>query len=219
MGFLRKAILIPFLAALFCSTAVANDDIWVGVKAGTLGLGAEVSWRPIRWLDLRAGGNFFDYKDSGSQAGVNYDAKLELQTIYLTGNLRFPLSPFRVTAGAFSNGNELRLVSQEMESYNLGGQTYSQADVGVLESRTRFDSMSPYLGAGFDFSVMNRLGLSLDFGVLWQGDPIVTLTSDGALASNETFLANLEAERRQLVEELKDFKAYPVISVGFNFNF
>jgi hypothetical protein len=219
MRFLQKTILFPILTTAFCSNALANDDLWVGLKAGTLGFGAEVSWRPIRWLDVRAGGNFFDYNDAGSQAGVNYDATLSLQTIYLTGNFRFPLSPFRVTAGAFSNGNELRLVSQEMSSYELGGQVYQPSDVGILESRTSFESVSPYVGAGFDFSLMNRLGLSLDFGVLWQGDPIVTLTADGALASNPVFLDDLEFERQQLVEEFKDFKAYPVISVGFNFNF
>ncbi len=219
MKFLQKTIFMLLLTVGYCGSALADDDLWVGLKAGTLGFGAEITWRPIRWLDVRAGGNFFNYDDAGSQAGVNYDATLELQTIYLTGNFRFPLSPFRVTAGAFSNGNELRLVSQEMSSFNIGGQTYSSADVGILESRTSFDSVSPYLGAGFDFRLMNRLGLSFDFGVLWQGEPVVTLTSDGALATNETFLAQLEVERQELADELKDAKAYPVVSIGFNFNF
>ena len=61
-------------------TATANDDIWFGVKAGTLGFGAEAAWRPLEWLDVRAGANFYDYDDSGSQAGINYDATLALDT-------------------------------------------------------------------------------------------------------------------------------------------
>ena len=30
----------------------------------------------------------------------------------------------------------------------------------------------------FDFNIVGRLGLALDFGVLWQGDPIVRRTPD-----------------------------------------
>jgi len=217
---LKSAVLLAALA--LAGNASANDDFWVGLKAGTLGYGAEVSWRPIGWLDIRTGANFFDYEDTGSQAGINYDGTLALDTLYLTGSFRFPLSPFRLTAGAVSNKNEVRLVSQAMPSYDLGGtQGYLPAEVGTLRSVTSFDSVSPYVGAGFDFSVMDRLGLSLDFGVLWQGEPQVSLTSDGLLALIEDpgFLADLESERQELENELEDLKAYPVISIGFNFNF
>ncbi len=216
----KAAVLLTLLA--ISATASANDDFWVGVKAGTLGYGVEGSWRPLGWLDLRAGANFYDYDDTGSKAGVNYDATLALDTIYVTGNFSFPLSPFRLTAGAFTNNNEMQMVSQAMPSYDLGAtQGYLPAEVGSLRSVTSFDGVSPYIGGGFDFSVMNRLGLSLDFGVLWQGDPQVSLTSDGALAliNDAGFLADLEAERQELENELEDLKAYPVISIGFNFNF
>jgi hypothetical protein len=204
---------------LLGSAAMADDNFWVGVKAGTLGLGLEGSWRPIPWFDFRAGANKFDYDDSGSQAGINYDGTLNLETYYATANFRFPLSPFRMTVGAFSNGNEVELVSQDAALLDIGGSMYPGAAVGTLTSTTSFESMAPYLGAGFDFSIANRFGLSLDFGVLWQGEPIVTLTSDGTLGNDPDFQAALEAERQQLEDEVEDFKAYPVVSLGFNFNF
>ena len=124
-----------------------------------------------------------------------------------------------VTVGAFSNGNEVQLVSQDMPAYDVGGIVYTPTEVGSLKSTTSFESVAPYLGAGFDFNIADRLGLSLDFGVLWQGDPIVTLTSDGTLANDPAFLDALEQERQQLVNEVEDLKAYPVVSLGFNFNF
>jgi hypothetical protein len=223
MNFLRTKTIVLLAVLALSSSASANDDFWVGVKAGTLGFGVEGSWRPIEWLDVRAGANFYDYDDNGSQAGINYDATLALDTYYLTGNFRFPLSPFRMTVGAVSNGNEVRMVSNAMPSYELGNNVipYAPSDVGTLTSVTGFDDVSPYVGAGFDFSVMDRLGLSLDFGVLLQGDPQVSLASDGALAliNDPGFLADLETERMQLENELEDLKAYPVISIGFNFNF
>jgi hypothetical protein len=223
MKFLRAKFAVLLLGLMTAGIATAGDNLWMGLKAGTLGLGLEATWRPIPWMDLRAGGNMFDYDDSGSQAGINYDATLQLETYYLTGNFLFPLSPFRVTVGAFANGNELQMVSMSQAFYDIGNGTYSAAEVGTLRSTTYFEDVAPYLGVGFDFSVVGKVGLSLDFGVLWQGAPLVSLTADGTATTDPilgpVFLAELEAERLQLETEFKDYKAFPVISLGFNVNF
>lgn len=220
--FLKAVVLTATLS--FGSNAMADDNLWFGVKAGTLGIGLEASWRPIPWFGLALGANKYDYDDTGSQAGINYDATLALDTFYATANFRFPLSPFRMTVGAYENGNEIEMVSRDMGSYEIGDDFYSPTEVGTLRSGATFDDFAPYLGAGFDFNIFGRVGLSLDFGVLWQGEPVVTLTSDGTLATDpgplgDQFLAALETERQQLEIEVEDLKAYPVVSLGFNFNF
>ena len=209
------------LAALLLTagTATAGDSLWLGVKAGTLGIGLEGTWRPIEWLDLRVGGNIYDYNETGSQAGINYDATLELQTFYATANFRFPLSPFRLTAGAYSNSNKIKMVSIDTPSFDIGGTTYTATEVGTLSADTTWDSTSPYVGAGFDFELFGKVGLTFDFGVLWQGDPKVSLAATGTLAAAQSFLDDLETERAELANEVDVLKAYPVISLGFNFNF
>ena len=207
--------------ALFVSApAVADNNFGVGVKAGTLGLGLEGTWRPLPYMDIRLGANLYDYTDSGSQAGINYDAELNLDTFYATGNFRFPLSPFRLTAGLYQNGNELNLQSVDSAgTIEVGGITYSAADVGTLRSTTSFSSTSPYLGFGYDFTLAGKVGMNLDLGVLWQGDPQVSMTADGLLAGDPVFQTALEQERQQLEDEVSDYKAWPVISLGFVFNF
>lgn len=218
-----KLLLLRLSAAMLMSlaTTVASADIGVGVgiKAGTLGAGIEAKWRPLPYLDLRVGANNYDLDDSGSQAGINYDATLGLESFYGTINLRFPLTPLRLSAGAFSNGNELLLVSQETNLIDIGDTTYPSAAVGTLTSTTSFPSVAPYLGVGFDFSLFSRVGLNLDLGVLWQGEPEVTLTANGTLAGDPGFQASLEQERLELANEFSDFKAWPVISLGFFVNF
>ena len=67
--------------------------------------------------------------------------------------------------------------------------------------------------------VFGTVGMNLDFGVLWQGSPEVTLTADGVLSGNPTFEASLEAERVMLEDELGTLKAWPVVSLGFVVNF
>ncbi len=208
------------LALAAAGTASADNNFGFGVKAGTLGLGVEGTWRPLPYLDLRFGANQYDYSDTGTQAGVIYDSELNLDTLYLTGNFRFPLSPFRVTAGVYSNGNEINAVSGDNGAIIvIGGDPYPAAAVGTLSTRAYFDGTSPYLGVGYDFSLFGKVGMNLDFGVLWQGSPSVDLAADGVLADDPTFQASLEAERLELEDEASDYKAWPVISLGFVVNF
>lgn len=218
MTVLRTSITL-LLLTIVGTSASANDNLWFGAKAGTLGLGVETRWEPIRWLDLRAGWNRLDYDDDGERAGIPYDATLRLDTWYATANLRLPLSPLRFSVGAFRNDNQFVMESREADEYVVGGTTYTGDQVGQLRTQSDFDSPAPYLGIGFDFELADRLGLNLDLGVLFQGDPNVTLTSDGSLADDPEFQQRLEEERRELEQEAEDFKTWPVISIGLNFNF
>ena len=215
MKFRTLKATLAAIALLASGSAAA--DFGVGVKAGTLGIGLEGRWDPpVPWFDLRVGLNQYDYNDNGDYAGINYDATLALDNYYLTANLKFPVSPFRFTVGAFSNGNEMQLLSTD----TLGG-IWGNA-VG-LESVTSFDSTAPYAGFGFDFELFGKAGLNLDFGVLWQGDPAVTLlpTNWDSLSGPEQALLQplLDAERAQLEDEMSDLKAWPVISLAFVYNF
>ena len=217
-----KAILA---VAALCVSGAANAGFGVGFKAGTLGLGLEGRWSPIPWIDIRAGFNKFDYEDNGYYASVDYDATLALETTFLTANIKFPLSPLRVTVGAYSNGNEFQLASKDTLGLNfdIGGGSFLPADVGTLISTTSFEDIAPYLGVGFDFEVFGKVGLNLDLGVLWQDEPIVTLEAVGLASAppavQAILIPALEAERQLLEDEMSSLKAYPVISLAFIYNF
>ncbi len=217
-SFLVKAGVLA-LALTASGTALADNNFGLGVKAGTLGIGVEGTWRPLPYLDIRLGANSFEYDYDGAQAGVNYDATLNLETVYATLNFHFPVSPFRISLGAYSNGNEFNLASAETGSYDVGGTTFTAAEIGALSSDTTFSGTAPYLGFGFDFSLAGKVGLNMDFGVLWQGEPSVTMNATGLLANDPTFLAAVETERLQLQDDMSSFKAWPVVSLGFVFNF
>lgn len=214
---LRTWLLVAGLAT--AANVQADDNLWLGVKAGTLGLGVEGTWRPLPWFDLRAGLNTFEYDDDGTEAGIDYDATLDLRTTYATANLLLPATPFRLTAGVFDNGNELRLVSRDTGPVEVGGTTFSGAEVGTLRGIATFDDVAPYAGIGFDFGLLGKVGLNLDLGVLLQGEPDVVLSSDGLLANDPTFQDSLATEQAELEDEVDDYKAYPVASLTFTFRF
>ena len=212
------------IALLASGSALA--DFGVGVKAGTLGLGLEGRWDPpVPWFDLRVGINQYDLTDNGNYSGIDYDATLALDSYYLTGNLKVPLSPFRFTVGAFSNGNELQMLSADTGGLliEIGGIPFPVGRIGALSSTTSFSSTAPYAGVGFDFELFGKAGLNLDFGVLWQGEPTVSLeaTNWDNLSSAEQALLGpaLEAEQAELQTEISDYKAWPVVSLAFVYNF
>jgi len=214
----RTCVLLIALTA--AATASADHNFGIGVKAGTLGIGIEGTWRPLPYLDVRVGANRYDFSDNGAYGGVNYDAELSLDNYYATGNFRFPLSPFRVTAGLYSNGNEFSATSADNGAIIvIGGDPYPADAVGTLSARAGFSSSSPYFGVGYDFSLFGKVGMNLDFGVLWQGSPEVSIGANGILSGDPTFESSLEAERQELENELSDYKAWPVLSLGFVFNF
>ncbi len=215
---------VAAFALLSAGSAVA--DFGIGVKAGTLGIGVEGRWQPpIPWFDVRLGANRYDYGDDGDYVGIDYDGTLALDNYYLTGNIKFPLSPMRLTFGAFSNGNELELTSQDTGGLDLdiGGIPVPVDAVGALESTTSFEDAAPYIGVGFDFELFGKAGLNLDFGVLWQGDPQVTLDAtnwDNLSPAEQAVLGPaLDTERAELEDDISDFKAWPVVSLGFVYNF
>ncbi len=220
MNTFKRMAGISLLAVFATGVAHADDSEWgVGIKAGTLGLGAEARWSGLPYIDFRLGANAYNYTSTGRQAGVRYDSDLDLETYFVTANFHFPLTPFRLTAGAFSNGNELGLIGAESGDYTIGGDPYTAGEVGTLTSTTSFDSTAPYVGLGFDFELFGKAGINFDVGVLLQGDPDVTLEADGTLAGDPTFEASLEAERQDLEDEFDDFKIYPVVSLSFVYNF
>ena len=217
MNGLRIALLVFGLG--LSGASAADDNLWLGVKAGTLGLGVEGTWRPLPWFDLRGGINSFEYDDDGAEAGIDYDATLDLRTWYGTANFRMPLSPFRVTAGVFNNGNELRLVSRETGPVDVGGTVFTSDEVGTMRAVTTFEDVAPYAGIGFDFGLFGKVGLNLDLGVMYQGEPEIVLFSDGLLAEDPAFRDALENERVELQDEVDRYKLYPVASLTFNVQF
>ena len=213
------------IALVVSFSSAANADFGVGFKAGTLGLGIEGRWAPVPWLDVRAGANQYDVDKTVSEGGINYDSTLSLDTYFLTGNFRFPASPFRVTAGAFSNGNELQMLSQDTGGapLNIGGTNFDTAEIGSLGGVTSFDGTSPYFGFGYDFEVFGKVGMNFDIGVLWQGEPNVYLFAtqyDTAPPATQAALDDAFAvEMAELEDAFSDYKAWPVLSLSFVYNF
>lgn len=223
---------VALLLAFTGPQAATAMDLAVGPKISSLGLGLELSTRLTDRLNARLGVNAFDYSDSTTEDGIDYDADLELRSLAALVDWHPTGGGLRVSAGLLLNGNELTLEASGQDTYDIGDETY-EGNL-ALDASTDLDNLAPYLGIGWGSAPAAEKGgwsFSIDVGVAYQGSPgidldasgtTVTRLSDGTridVGSDPTFQADLQREEDNLEDEIDDFELYPVLSVGVVYRF
>lgn len=196
-----------------------TGGVAVELKGGTLGGGVEVNYAVSPKFTVGLGLNKFSRSFTETADDIDYDADLNLQTIALLASFHPFEGAFRITAGAMSNGNELSMTATPTANTDIGDVTYTPAEIGTLKGTVDFNAMAPYLGLGWGKSPEKGFGLTLDIGVLFQGAPKVDFSANGTLAGDPTFQSELKKEEANAEDDIKDFTAYPVVSLGLNYRF
>lgn len=208
---------LTLLFAVGINTAAQADDLAVAAKVGTLGFGLEATTNIVPlFANIRLQGNAFNYNKTIRDTNVTYDAKLKLATLGLLADIYPFAGKFRITGGAYYNGNKLTMVGRPTaNTFTFNGTTYTTAQVGSVTSTVDFNKLAPYAGVGWGDAVSSGspIGFSLELGVLYMGKPKTSVTAPGVSA------ANIAAEKRKLDNSLKNMQFYPVASVGVNFKF
>lgn len=209
------------LAALFFAAANASaEGAGVGVKVGSLGIGAELTKSLTSKVNVRVGGNFFDYSYSGTEDDVTYDFDLKLQSFSGLIDLHPSGGNFRLSAGVLANSNKVEAVGTTTGTYSIGNGNYTRSQVGALTGRIDFKKAAPYAGIGFGNGARGKgIGFILDLGVVFQGASKVSLSANGTASSSPAFQNDLRLEQTNLQEDLNVFKYYPVIALGIAFRF
>ena len=219
---MKKRILLLFTVALLAlSTSAHAQSASVAAKVSTLGLGGEGEYSISDTIGIRAGFNYYTYSFSSTEGGINYSFDLNLMSVPILVDYHPFKGSFRLTGGAMYNGNNFEAPANYGFSIDIGGVTYTAADVGTLTTDIEFNSFAPYAGFGWDttFGDDSGFGFSFDVGVLFQGEPQVSLTATGLLAADAVFLADMAAEEEELQNSLYNFTIFPVVSVGINYRF
>jgi len=215
-----RSIALAAAALLAGAQAAQADGVAVGVKAGTLGGGVELTTNVIPMLlNARIQANGFRYNTTVTNTSVHYDAKLKLFSVGALADFYPFAGKFRVTAGAYYNGNKLTLTGvPTAASYTFNGTTYTAAQAGTVTGTMDFNKFAPYAGIGWGDAVSSGspIGFNIDLGVLYQGKPKTTLTATGAAAGLTTDIA---AEQTKLDNNVKKYKFYPVASIGISYHF
>lgn len=191
-------------------------DLGVGVHVGTLGGGVEVNKLIFGHLGVRGEFNYFSFSLNHSISDVQYSAKLRLETIPVLLDL-YPWSrgPFHVTGGVVFNQTQLTGsgVPDASGTIKLNGDSYTEAQVGVLSAAVKYPSSGGYFGLGFGTPARkSAVSFTFDVGAILS-KPTVSLsaTNPGEIPALTTDLAAQQASTQTSVNKVR---AYPVISTG-----
>ena len=196
-------------------TGVTRADVGLTLKAGTLGAGADLTFPLGTEVNLRIGGNYFQYNYNNKYSDVNYNAKLKLGPGLATLDWLPVFRPVPSSGGALINGNELDLTGQLTGgSYNINGDAYTAAQVGVLTGKVALASAAPYAGIGWGNALRKNghWSVALDLGAAFQGDPKLTYASTGSAAGNPTFQSDPQRRKDQAPSMTRIF--FTVLSSG-----
>lgn len=232
---LSIAMIFPFVAS--ARKEKSTSKIGIGVKVSTLGVGVEAAVPVVHKLNIRAGGNFISYSQAFHKDGVTYNGSLSWRSGEASVDW-FPFGGFHLSPGLlFYNGNKVTanaLVPQQ-QNFTLNGTTY-QSEINNPITGTglvTFTKVAPKFTIGFG-NLVPRNGrhwsILGEFGIAYQGAPKAALAFQGGAcdqtgancvnaATDPTVQTNVAAEQTKINNSLSLFKFYPIISVGFGFNF
>ncbi len=215
---------LAMLAVPAAAQDAGNDPastVSVAVTAGTLGIGPEVGFRFADHIGIRGNATFLGVNADYDSDDITYDGKLKLKSFGAMVDV-YPFGgSFRISGGARINKNYARLnATPTGSSVEVGDDVYTQAQVGTLTGRAEVKKFAPALTLGWSGSNRRGFMFGIEAGALFQGSVKVRdFTSTGTLQNNATFRASLEDERRDLQDDIDDYKVYPILqaSIGWRF--
>jgi hypothetical protein len=217
MRILKIIAAVAALSALPVVASAQTGPFALGVNAGTPGLGLEAQFRVNDSLVVRGGGDWLSYTRDETYSGVDYDGKLKAATAGLFADFHPGGSPFMLSAGAYLGERKIDLDAQPTGNVEIGGATFTPAQVGRIEGKAEMSSLQPFVGLGFDntFTSNSGWGFRALLGVSFSKEPDVSLQATGGTFSNDpTFQARLRQEEADLQNDADDFKYYPVVQIG-----
>jgi len=200
-------------------------------KVSTLGIGADLTYGIMDKLNARLNLNGGSLNVNNEFEGVNYDGKINLQSVGGLLDFHPTGGGFRLSAGIYNNSNNMDVDATGLNNSNveIGGRRYDLSNA-TLNTKVTFKSSAPYLGIGWGNAVdrESKFSLTTDLGILFQGEPSAKLSTKGTVKDVQTGTAadvsvlnsELAMEELKLNDgDLKKFKLLPVVSLGVNYRF
>lgn len=229
---MKKIFGLGFGLLMFVSNANALD-FGVGVKAGTVGAGIDLSAAVTKTINVRLSLTSVDLEGEdetitvGDSVEGDIDAELDLDfgaNALLVDWFIFD-GGFHLTAGMLRHTGEADVTGTLLSPATFDGGTISPADLvgGEISGELKLaESYQPYVGIGWGRKAGRDGGLSLtvDLGIVLL-DPSIELeaTASGAGLTQADVDARLVEMEGDAEDELEDFEAFPILSLGVNYAF
>lgn len=142
-----KTLLITAViaTALPATSALAQADgrFAVGVQVGTPGAGLQSQFALSPVVVLRGGYDVLKWDRDQTYKGIDYDAKIDFKSPGAFVDLHPFRNGFLISGGAYFGDRKVDLDATPTGNVNVGGATFTPAQVGTLTGRIDLESTAP----------------------------------------------------------------------------
>lgn len=222
------------------AAAASRSHHGLGLRFGTGGFGVDYTYGLSRYVDLRAGYQFGSYSFNAEEEGIDYRAKLKISAAEAMVDIKPFGGGFRLSLGVLSRMPEATLKAAGLDDYEINDTIY-RGDL-KLNGRVDLGKVAPYAGIGWGGTTNGSgFGASFDLGVMFGKSPNVRLDAsgracdasggvcdpngpegfdvNGTTALAQQFQADKDAEIAKLEDDAKDFRFWPVLTLGLHYRF
>ena len=212
---MRKTIFALATVAMLAVPSLAEAQLGVAGRVGTLGLGAEAALDLGDALVIRGGIGLMPLEPSANISDIDVTLKLP-KTWYNIGLDLYLGGSFRVGAGMLFKSDDPSLTGDFTGNVDIGGQDFTAAQLGTLTGTLDSKDSAPYALIGFGKHTTQGIGLFLDLGLAFTGEPVVTLDANGGTYSDQAELRRrLDLEETNLENDLGTYlKYWPIFNLG-----
>jgi hypothetical protein len=217
-----RSLAFGLLAGLAVVTpAFADGRVALGLTGGTLGVGPELSVRPLEGLGVRANLTWLGFTLTEDVDDIAYDGDVDLFSVGAMADW-YPFDGgLRLSAGVRWNGNDLGLSALPANDVTIGGVTYTPAEIGRLTGHVDANAVAPVVTVGWGGRLRSGFTVAAEAGFAYQGAlKISDLRARGGLLENDPgLLADLEDEEQRIADEVKSYKYLPVAQIVLVYRF
>ena len=210
------------LATPNSSVHAVQQDVGLGARVGTLGIGADITLTLHENVAIRGGAGFlgFDVDLSGMFGlAANRTAELFLPTALYTIGAEASSGPFRAGAGLlFRSADPIHEITYESgATIDIGGGFYQHPEILTLTTTLISGSTAPYALIGMTSRLKRGFEFVIDLGAVLHFNPKfeMTATGDPTVLNSSRFRADLDNERWLAENDAGSFvRFWPIISLG-----
>ncbi len=216
---MRKSILILSTALLLTvPAAVSAQGFGIAARAGTLGVGGEVALGLTDAFVIRGGFGVIPVEPTATIDDIEFTLTLPEKWITIGADLYLG-SSFRIGAGMLFKPDDPTLVGDitGSTSVEIGDVTYTASDVAQLTGTLDSKDQAPYVLIGFGRHTASGIGLFLDLGAAFIGEPEVGLAATGnsVVVNSAEFQSELRKQETNIEDDLGSYiKVWPILDIG-----
>jgi len=215
---IKRILAVAVLVGVGAPQTVAAQGLGFGVFGGSLGLGGEAAVGVTDRIVLRGGFGVFSFEPTVDVSDLSVE--LDMPSSYHAGIDLYLNGSMRLSGGVLLRIDDPKLSGTFTEPQEIGGTEFSPAEIGTLTGVLDAKDQAPYLLIGFGKHIDPGVGLFLDLGVAFVGEPDVRLGAQGGSLSPdaEPLKSALEREAQEIEDDLQGYlKYFPFISLGLRF--